>query len=351
MAVFDGESWKEARKTLFTKPLADLRRMPPAGKGKDVVPDEVSLLRLHGNGKIEVKRSCGAPTTWIHLGHTTPQELVAEFGPPDAIYRKSDQRMLIHKARIGSNTYRTRPSFDSDRPDFDSTDTEQSSAYTGTDHSEDESDDSTSPHKSSAECFYNYYYHGFDVLISNKAQISPVPPSQRQNGSADEFENSDRETPSPPPGRRITSTSSPFLATKIIIHGNVPATYAFNRHRRCRWEIAYLPTSPNSETPFPLTSKQLHEEWESIYATAEGADARLRGMVLNRGWGESPGSSCEMLPGLWEGEDSEVLQVPVTPLATAVQGAGVLGSTTLFGFPGLVFEVAKSGCVCCVTVF
>lgn len=66
-------------------------------------------------------------------------------------------------------------------------------------------------------------------------------------------------------------------------------------------------------------------------------------MVLNRGWGDSPGSSCELLGGWEESAEGAV--------RNAAEGGGGLGNTELFGFPGLVFEVLKNEAVSCLTVF
>ena len=71
-------------------------------------------------------------------------------------------------------------------------------------------------------------------------------------------------------------------------------------------------------------------------------------MVLNRGWGDSPGSSCELLGG-WE-ESAEGVREDGNRNAGAGGAAG-LGNTELFGFPGLVFEVLKNDAVSCLTVF
>ena len=96
-----------------------------------------------------------------------------------------------------------------------------------------------------------------------------------------------------------------------------------------------------SETPFHLIEASLRDEWKSIYASEEEARQQQRGMVLNRGWGDSPGSSCELLGG-WEESGG-------------TNGLGVGGkedsTTTLYGFPGLVFEVLKNGYVSAVTVY
>lgn len=331
MAVFSGDSWLEAQKVLYDQMLEDPRSYSPPHKGKDVYPDEIGLVNIFGEGKLRLDKAWGSSPFWLFLGQTTPQELVAELGPPDAIYRKSDQRMAIHKARAGSESQQTRPNLEPRGLD-DSTDTDASSIRTGTDVSDNDSDSGSIDGKMSKECFYNYFYHGFDILVSPPTSPSRPAPSTLAIPSS-----------TPDPASPILNTPAPLVATKIIIHSNVPGSYAFNRHRRCRWRLAYLvpPPEVTSESPYPDIAARLHEEWKSIYATAEEAKQRQRGMVLNRDWGDSPGSSVDLL-GDWEegaaGRREE-------------GGKGGLGNTTLYGFPGLVFEVLKNGAVSGLTVF
>jgi hypothetical protein len=334
MAIFKGDSWLDAREQLYVQSLDPRDTFAALFKGKEPVADEVKLIRIHGEGQLEVVRSDGLSPFWIKLGLTSPQDLVAVLGPPDAIYRKNDQRMSIHKARPASRTHGRTESNDMRLQD-DSTDTDQSSAHTTTDDSDEENDDGEVAGNVTGECFYNYFYHGFDVLISTPTLPSQCPPSKE---------------PESPEGIVPTDAPNRLVASKVILHGNVPGSYPFNRHRRCRWEIQYLRPATgqdivNSESPFEDVKERLHEEWKSIYQNAEEAKARQRGMVLNRDWGDSPGSSCELLGG-WE---ESVGGKRSNPSGTDdVRG---LGNTTLFGFPGLVFEVLQNGTVSGLTVF
>ncbi|OBT95188.1 hypothetical protein VE01_07580 [Pseudogymnoascus verrucosus] len=339
MAVFIGDSWVEAQKVLYDELLEDPRSYSPSHKGKDVYPDEISLVNIFGEGKLRLDRAWGSTPFWLFLGQTTPQELVAELGPPDAIYRKSDQRMAIHKARAGSESQQTRPHLEPPGQD-DSTDTDASSIRTGTSVSGDESDSGSVDGKMSKECFYNYFYHGFDILVSPPTSPSRPPPSTPTAISDDH--------PSPPDQTLLSP--APLVATKLILHSNIPGSYAFNRHRRCRWSLSYLssPSPPTSESPYSEIATRLHEEWKSIYATEEEAVQRQRGMVLNRDWGDSPGSSVDLL-GDWE-EGTTGAGGRGEGVASA-GGNGGLGNTTLYGFPGLVFEVLRGGVVCGLTVF
>lgn len=337
MAVFSGDSWAQSRETLWTEVLPSIKSFAPLAKGKDVCPDEISLVKIHGGGKLQLFKKWTNNSTWILLGDTTPQELVAELGPPDAIYRKNDQRMYIHKIRTASNS-RTRPDSDGLRRPGDLTDTDQSSANNmSEDSNDDEAIEEEFAGNVSGECFYNYFYLGFDVLVSTPTTPSQPPPSQDKSGL---------------PEKTIKSESPDrMVATKLILHANVPGSYPFNRHRRCRWEIAYLdqasPEAPvNTETPFADISKHLRQEWQSIYSSEDEALQKQRGMVLNRGWGDSPGSSCELLGGWEDSGDSTHAGVGVRRADGSEDS-----TTTLYGFPGLVFEVLKNGYVSNLTVF
>ncbi|KAK2044538.1 hypothetical protein LZ31DRAFT_282285 [Colletotrichum somersetense] len=328
MAVFSGDSWAQARECLWTEILPSVKTVPVIPRGKDVVPDEISLVKIHGGGKLQLFRKWTNSSIWIILGETSPQELIAELGPPNATYRKNDQRMTIHKLRTASHSRARSNGTDLHRPD-DLTDTDQSSANTGSDDSNDEAVEEDIAGNVSGECFYNYFYLGFDVLVSTPSPPSRPPPAQH-----------DSQVPSSKPIK--SESPDRLVATKMVLHGNVPGSYEFNRHRRCRWEVSYLDdgspgTAPNSETKFTEIKDRLNERWNSAHPEGDSR-APQRGMVLNRGWGDSPGSSCEFLGG-WE--DSGAKRLDGSDDST----------TTLFGFPGLVFEVLKNDHVNTVTVF
>ncbi|KAL1854968.1 hypothetical protein Plec18167_004580 [Paecilomyces lecythidis] len=328
MAVFQGPSWPEARSSLFTK-LPQYPRSPAlVGKNRESVPEEVEEVKIYGAGKIELTRR-GAPSFLITLSETTPQDLVAELGPPDAIYRKNDRRISIHGAAAGVTGRHMSPS---PGRGTDVTDTDQSSSNSVTDDSDDEISPAAASDPSSlpTECFFNYFHHGFDAFISYPSTPGPA------------FPGSDLADPSPP-----TSTSH-LTVTKLLVHGNVPGSYPFNRHRRSRWTI-HLDSAGDdltSETPYDEVSGRLKELWKGSYSNPAEEKALQRGMVLNRGWGDSPESSVEFLGG-WE-ESTGGRQRAVSAGPDSGQG---LGNTELFGFPGLLFEVLKNGAVSCLTVY
>lgn len=327
MAVFSGESWADARPTLWTEILPSIKSSTIFPRTKDVYPDEVSLVRIYGGGKLQMFRKWTNNGFCIQLGQTTPQELVMELGPPNAIYRKNDEKMDVHQGRITGTARNRADGADFGRAEEAVTDTDQSSMNTGSDDSGgEEAIDEESAINPSGECFYNYFYMGFDVLLSKPTEPSKAPPGE-QADALDQL------------GAKMHHPDR-LVVTKIVLHGNIPGSYEFNRHRRCRWEIAYPgggEKTVTSEMEFEHVEELMSQTWDKELPASK-SQPRQRGMVLNRGWGDSPGSSCEFLGG-WE--ESGARRAETNGDST----------TTLYGFPGLVFEVLKNGYISTVTVF
>ncbi|KAL8724841.1 MAG: hypothetical protein Q9166_007721 [cf. Caloplaca sp. 2 TL-2023] len=325
LAIFNGASWQEARQDLFTRPCINPRSLALSMKGKEYQPDEVDLVNVCGGGVVELLRRSSVPFR-IVLGETTPQDLVAELGPPDAIYRKNDHRLSIHKPRrreqrTSHGSYGASPAKSEDFIDAD-----HSSAHTTTDDSDveedaDQRDDDQG--QSTAKCFYNYFHHGFDVFISYPSAPSPHFPHSTAS-----------EHPS-----TLTRAVDHLVVTKVLLHGNIPGSYPFNRYRRSRWAIdadaAGTSSNLDSETSFSSLSKELRNVWKGNYASEQAENATQNAIVLDRDWGDSPGSSYEVLEG-WE--DSEQTQKRGT---STREGSGS-GTTQIFGFPGMLFEVLKN---------
>lgn len=322
MAVFSGPSWPETRSQLYQNPHILPRNAALVGKNADSIPAEVEEARVYGAGRLELTRR-NSPSAIVVLNQTTPQDLVADFGPPDAVYRKHDSRFSIH---AGNTSSRRRPSAS---PAPDAPDTDQSSVQSYTDDSDADSAADLKNGEPEAECFYNYFNHGFDALISCPTTQSPS------------FPGSDA-------GAIPNSASSTLLVTKIILHGNAPGSYCFNRHRRSRWKVM-LPSRDeplNSEMSFATISKSLRDVWHDTYENDEEEKKMQRGMVLNRGWDESPDSSIELLGGFEETTDPSK-RTDGGPR----NSVSALNNTELFGFPGMLFEVLKNDAISCLTVY
>lgn len=104
--------------------------------------------------------------------------------------------------------------------------------------------------------------------------------------------------------------------------------------------------SLTSEMRFCEISSALKKVWHETYQDENEEKQMQRGMVLNRGWGESPESSIELLGDLEESPTREKAE----DHGTAGAGSG-MSNTELFGFPGMLFEVLKNDTVSCLTVF
>lgn len=344
MAVFDGESWQKARASLFTATPPNPRSLSLGGKGKEGGPDEIELVKVHGEGRIELVRR-SSPPFWITLSETTPQDLIMELGAPDSIYRKHDHRLSIHKDRRISDV--------SDHSGTRLASDDMHDSYHGsavdTDNDDDWEDDDEAAleaqerEMAAAEHFYNYYHHGFDVLISRPTQISPPSPTSNNTRSG-----------SQQGGVLSVQPLNHLTVAKVIFHGNIPGSYQFNRHRRTRWTLDLVPTKIkagplNSEMTFSEISGRLKKTYKSYYANEEEERLQQRGMALNRGWGDSPGSSVELLGG-WEDNSNKKSKFSNAE-SGVIEGAGDVGNVELFGFPGLVFEVLKNGAVSTLTVY
>ena len=324
LALFSGSSWPEVRASLYTKRPQLPRSLALVGKSADSVPDEVEEVVIHGGGSLELFRRTSLPFM-INLNETTPQDIVAELGPPDAIFRQPGNGLSIH---AGGTSSKVRQPSRSPGLDPHLGDHEHSSTKSYTDESENDASnvEEAQDDETTLEAFYNYFHHGFDILVSTPQGTN----SASVNSSAD------------------------FVVTKVFLHGNIPGSYPFNRHRRSRWRIALddngQPLDLTSEMRFKEISDILKDVWHSSYRDVEEENRMQRGMVLNRGWGagDSPESSIELLGGFEEGPP---------PAQQDSKGAGGeasmpdMSNTELFGFPGVLFEVLKNDIISCLTVY
>jgi len=333
LTIFDGSSWKEARKDLYSRLCPHPRSLTLGGRGRES-PDEIEFVKICGRGHIEMLRR-SSPSFHLMLSETTTQDLVAELGPPDAIYRKNDRRLSIHKAHTKSEE---QPPYAGLPVQLDGvSDMDRSSVNHTTDESDfDDAPLAVSSSGTSTECFYNYFHHGFDIFVSCPSSPSPgLVPSDTDEDKSPIWTSTDR-----------------LVATKVLLHANIPGSYPFNRYRRSRWfldpeQICADDTTLNSESRFAVISAALQDAWKETYTNEEQARSLQRAMVLNRGWGDSPGSSCELLGGWEEGGDASKRDRE----GHVSDGTSALGNTELFGFPGLLFEVLKNDAVSCLTVY
>jgi len=54
LAIFDGPSWQEVRQDLLVQGCPNPRSIALSGRGKELRPDEIDLIKIRGNGRIEM---------------------------------------------------------------------------------------------------------------------------------------------------------------------------------------------------------------------------------------------------------------------------------------------------------
>ncbi|KJX97797.1 isoleucyl-tRNA synthetase like protein [Zymoseptoria brevis] len=316
MALFEGNSWTEARGELFVKEPSGPRTAAIMSQPRDALPAELDLASVPGSGRIVFARRPPALPFELVIGQTTPQDLLTELGPPDATHKRDtavaaeprnhDRRRSSNARSLGNGYHTTPPSSlsstgtDTFDTDFDSGDAEDDSAE-----------------RAGREVFWCYFSHGLDILVG--------PPT-------DTIHSEDPEFPPTP-----VAASAHLVVLKVTLHGNIPGSYSFNRHRRLRWalELRGASTTLTSEHVFEDIKPDLLQAFHGVWPDNEMS----RGRVVNRTWGGSPTDSSFFLPDA----DEDLVE----------SGGGSeswLGNTKLYSFPGLTFEVSSNGAISALTV-
>lgn len=332
VAVFDGRSWPEARKQLFDGQALLSESVSPVARAKDGLPNMVEGLRLHGSGKIEVLHRT-SPPTWMVTGQTTAQDLLNDLGPPDAIYKPPTQadetpaKMVRPARRRSSGAIRN--SYGSTPSSYSSTNTDTYDA----DFEEDDGIDGPDIVRERDQ-YFCYFEHGLDVLLGHAATISPLPVWLRGDDNTSDA------------AQHSADGATPTVA-RVIIHGNVPGSYSFNRHRRCRWVLDHI-NSPANKEQASLTSESKFTEIQphllKVFQDVWPAKDMTEGMVIVRDWNDgSPSGSAILIGDDLEDDEEEPHD--------ARTGEQWLKNTQLYKFPGLSFEVMHNGDVSALTVY
>jgi hypothetical protein len=332
MAIFEGNSWPEARGELFVRQPNGPRLSAIASRPKDSIPAEIEYASIGSmSGRVELLRHPPASPFTIILNQTTPQDLITELGPPDATRKReislsNAPEQAIHKRASSMSNGRPHSygeSRGSQPSSYSSTGTDTFDA----DFDSGDADDNLSD-RESREKFWCYFSHGMDILVG--------PPSEDATIALDSL---DGVTP--------LSASPHLVVIKVILHGNVPGSYAFNRHRRLRWILSFPDGVADYLQP-PLNSEMKFEELKpALLHLFHGDDQHDmgKGKVVNRTWGGGGGGSAGMSESGFFLPDAE---------QELVEGNGSeawLGNTRVFTFPGIGFEVQEGGGVVGVTVY
>lgn len=329
-------TWPEARRDLFIRKPSNPRSSAVAARPRETAPDEIEYVKVHGAGKLEVLRR-SSPAFWIVLSQTTPQDLITELGPPDQICRRpqieedSPRKPVSNGARHATSmlprSYDSTPSsVSSNNTDTYETELDDDEAGEGTDATQ------------ANEQYYCYFEHGFDILLGPPTDISPLPVNCAQ----------DEQITQP------ATSDSHVSVTRVILHGNIPGSYPFNRHRRSRWSLNYIPNKDTitSESKFNDIHPTLLKAFNGIWPEKEMQE----GMVIVRSWGgdsDSPSGSAILIGGEMD-EDMEDMEGSGWNKEGGESGNASeqwLKNTRLFKFPGLMFEVMHNGAISALAVY
>jgi hypothetical protein len=351
LAIYEGRFWPEVRNHLFTYVPTNPRSSSLLGRPKEGSADEVEHVNIYGAGRIELLRRSGSKTPII-LSQTTPQDLITELGPPDAVMPRSHQNDdppgKGQQLYNGPNqAYGVRPnrapsishgSYSSNPSSYSSTNTD---TYE-TDFDEDEETNGAEASQANEQQYYCYFEHGFDILLGPPTDISLLPKGVDDTSEA--------------PRSTLTPIDGHLTVTQIIFHGNIPGSYSFNRHRRSRWSLNYI---PSCETP--ITSESLfssfHQTLVKSFSHVWPAQDMSEGMVIVRSWGgdaDSMTGSAILINGEMDLEDdTEFINGSDGWEREKKDDKGDeqwLRNTKLYKFPGLMFEVMHNGAVSALTV-
>lgn len=325
MALFEGNSWPEVRDALFTRSVSGPRLSAITNRLKDSLPAEIEVANIRGDHRVELVRRAPALPFTIVVNETSLQDLTTELGPPDTIHKRNVDTAPLEKPiprnRRASSMSNGRPHPGSGPSSYSSTGTDTFDAdFDSGDADEDPTD------RSGREVFWCYFSHGMDILVGPLSNDSTTTP---------------------------LGGSPHIVVLKVIIHGNVPGSYAFNRHRRLRWNITFPDKEYlgplNSETSFKSGGNGVDDTnnlLDSLLHIFKGVwpESKMRiGKVINRTWGSSGGGGMSDSSFFLPDAEKEL-----------VEGSGSeqwLGNTELYAFPGLGFEVLDGGAVAALTAY
>ncbi|KAI4716306.1 UPF0183-domain-containing protein [Aureobasidium sp. EXF-10727] len=346
MAIYEGRFWPEVRKDLFTRVPTNPRSSSLLGRPKEGPADEVEHVNVYGAGRVELLRRSGSKTPII-LSQTTPQDLITELGPPDAVMPRSSlnddppNRVGRNRAYSVNGPNRgaqiSHGSYSSNPSSYSSTNTD---TYE-TDFDEDEETNGAEANQANEQQYYCYFEHGFDILLGPPVDISLLPKD------ADEASEIPRST--------LTAIDGHLTVTQIIFHGNIPGSYPFNRHRRSRWSLNYIPLCDpiTSESLFPSYHQTLVKSFSHIWPASDMSE----GMVIVRSWGgdaDSMTGSAILINGEMDMEDDMEFVNGSDGWEREKKDENGderwLRNTKLYKFPGLMFEVMHNGAVSALTV-
>ncbi|KAI8137434.1 hypothetical protein BJV82DRAFT_635366 [Fennellomyces sp. T-0311] len=227
----------------------------------------------------------------IILNVSTPQDILAELGKPSRIFYKEEDKMKIHSvtddgAMVGKIE-------ESDKSDHDH----------GVVNEQEEKDASI---LDPTDYFFNYFHLGIDILLDGAQHV----------------------------------------CKKIILHGNIPGHYDFQRYKRCPYQLQF-PTETNkhnTDNPKILVDVESESSDTAIPGNIVTADMKIEKMQKRIPWDSKNAVTVN------DGSKSDQHKPVILTRGSSEQNP--FGSTYLTGYDeGIVMEVMKNGHVPTIVLF
>ncbi|CAG8517869.1 12557_t:CDS:10 [Ambispora gerdemannii] len=217
--------------------------------------------------------------TKIVLNVTTPQDLLVEIGAPLRVFYKEEDKMRIHSEENVAKA-------------FD--DVENAGPNAATNGIDDRSSADGHP----IDYFYNYFHLGFDVLFDGATH----------------------------------------RCKKIVLHGNVPGHYDFQRYKRCPYKLTVPQTNHDTNQAARFDVQDEDDEEEGILESLISGTSQEKYITGDQ--------KIDSIYELW-GQPSG------RPLIfnRGSSGQNPFGPTELIGYDGAIFEIMKNRHIATITLF
>ncbi|RUS22068.1 hypothetical protein BC937DRAFT_90525 [Endogone sp. FLAS-F59071] len=237
--IFQGsQDWRSAVVPSLTKVLAEAAE---AGSTWEVRQEAESVIAEPTKG-ITIQFPPVPKLTTTHvpilLHVTTPQDLLADLGKPSRIFYKEEDKMRIHSVPNGGGAPPSSSLAHAEHRKFldDDDDGENREIGTAENGAAERVENEVPDSSRATDFFYNYFHLGIDVLFDGTLQT----------------------------------------CKKIVLHGNVPGHFDFQRYKRCPFKLIF-PVSPNDTVSEMLGQDQDPSELASPDRSFDTEDGQARG--------------------------------------------------------------------------
>ncbi|KAI8063602.1 hypothetical protein BC940DRAFT_307121 [Gongronella butleri] len=243
-----------------------------------------------GKGSKRDSASSGSPAATandnlvdIRLHHTTVQNILADLGRPSRVFYKEEDKMKIHSV-------------------------DDQFAFGKNSHAADNGaeDDQELHGPQATDYFLNYFHLGLDILVDGSRHV----------------------------------------CKKVILHGNIPGHYDFQRYKRCPYQVILPKKGHDASKKDMLVDVTSDPSDDQVPAHVLTASMKITTMQQRMPW--SSGNKITTKAS----DQSQIEQQKPVILTRGSNEQNPFGSTYLTGYKqGIVMEVMKNGDVPTIVLF